>query len=314
MEQISRTITLYYTDKEINLSLSKLPEVPPTFTRHYNQSEEFFLKLNKSITVPSLPIHHDINKHYPDKEYISKIRKVIWQIAEIAPSVLTEMTYMFDPAEILKPTFFKIYRINDHHYLYLLKLDLSFRASDCTVLEKGSNDFIPEYKTNHLFLEANLIPLAEIKLENAKIRGFSIRQTISQTWIGERGRGYFVQGIWIDDDLTKFFSKLFLPAGKRTYPFYPFVCKYKTICLNIVDFSPESRKKQLPHLHHAISFLIPEIDKIQKALKNSDFSENLPIFKELKAKVPKFLSTPWENIRVDMYLNDQDMKEFLIEV
>ncbi len=314
MEQISRTIKLHYTDREINKLLSNLSGDYSPFSRHYNQSEEFFLKLKAPFIVPSLPIHHDINNLYPDKNYMENIKKVVKQITSLAPSVLFDLTYMFDPTEILKPTFFKIYRINEHHYLYLLKIDLGFKASYCEVIERGSNDFIPEYKTSHLFLEANLIPLSGIELEGDKIRGFKIRQTISQTWIGERGRGYFVQGIWIDDDLTKFFSKLFLPPGKRTYPFYPFVCKYKTICLNIIDFSPESRKKQLPYLHHAISFLLPEIDKIQNALKNTDFSENLEIFKQLKTKVPEALSVPWKNIKVEMYLNEQDMKEFLVEL
>ncbi len=48
----------------------------------------------------------------------------------------------------------------------------------------------------------------------------------------------------MDADLTKFFSKLFLPAGKKTYPYYPYLCKYKTVCQS--PDRPRSRGPRLP--------------------------------------------------------------------
>ncbi len=314
VENVSRTIQLFYTDREINSILSQIGSDSSPFTKHYNQSEELFLKLKESFTVPALPIHHDVKNPYPTRDYVVKIRELISTLVQHAPSVFKDLTYLFEPTEILKPNFFKIYRINGENYLYLVKIDLLFRARDDEIITQGSNDTTPSYRTNHLFLEANLIPLAHIELDGGKVKAFHIKQTISQTWIGERGRGYFVQGIWIDDDLTKFFSKLFLPQGKRTYPYYPFICKYKTVCLNIIDFSATGRKQQLPYLHRAIQFLLPEMERIQNALKNADFSENLPIFKELKSRVPPALSQPWENLNIEVYLNEEDMKEFKVDI
>jgi len=313
MEQNSRAIKLYYTDREINSFLADIKTDETPFTKHYNQSEDFFLKLKSDFSIPHLPIHHDIKKPYPEEHYIKNLRLIIRRIIPLAPSLFRELTYFFDPAEILRPGFFKLYKIEGTHYLYIVRLNLLYRAQDDTVLEKGDNDFNPAYKTNHLFLTANFIPLNSVEVDGGKIKSFLIKETISQTWIGERGRGYFVQGIWMDDDLTKFFSKLFLPPGKRTYPFYPFVCKYKTVCQNVIDFSSSGRRLKLPYLHRTIQFLEPKIKKIQQELKNTDFSEDLDVYKELKEKIPSSWYKPWENIKISVYLNSQDQKEFQIE-
>jgi len=313
VEQNSKAITLYYTDKEINSLLSAIKTDDTPFTKHYNQNEDFFLKLENDFSIPHLPIHHDIKKQYPEKNYIRNLRLVIRQLIPLAPALFRELTYSFDPTEILRPSFFKLYKIENTHYLYVLRLNLLFRAQDDIILERGNNDLNPSYRTNHLYLTSTIIPLKEVKLNGGKIQSFIIKETISQTWIGERGRGYFVQGIWMDDDLTKFFSKLFLPKGKRTYPFYPFICKYKTVCQNVIDFSASGRRTKLPHLHRVIHFLEPQITKIQSALKNNEFSEDIDIFKELKEKVPSSWYKPWENIRIKVYLNNQDQKEFEVE-
>jgi len=313
VEQNSRAITLYYTDKEINSLLSAINTDDTPFTKHYNQNEDFFLKLENDFSIPHLPIHHDIKKQYPEKNYIRNLKMIMRQLIPLAPALFRELTYSFDPTEILRPSFFKLYKIENTHYLYVLRLNLLFRAQDDIILERGNNDLNPSYRTNHLYLTSTIIPLNEVKLNDGKIQSFIIKETISQTWIGERGRGYFVQGIWMDDDLTKFFSKLFLPKGKRTYPFYPFICKYKTVCQNVIDFSASGRRTKLPYLHRVIHFLEPQITKIQNALKNNEFSEDIDIFKELKEKVPSSWYKPWENIKIKVYLNNQDQKEFEVE-
>ena len=313
MEQNSRAIKLYYTDKEINSLLAAVKTDDSPFTKHYNQSEDFFLKLKNDFSIPHLLIHHDIRKQYPEENYIKNLRLIMRQLIPLAPALFRELTYSFNPAEVLRPTFFKLYKLEDTHYLYSLRLNLLFRAQDDIILERGNNDFNPSYRTNHLFLTSTFIPLKEVKLNEGKIQSFIIRETISQTWIGERGRGYFVQGIWMDDDLTKFFSKLFLPKGKRTYPFYPFICKYKTVCQNVIDFSASERKTKLPYLHRVVHFLEPQISKIQSALKNNEFSEEIDIFKQLKEKIPPSWYKPWESIKIKVYLNSQDQKEFHVE-
>jgi len=137
---------------------------------------------------------------------------------------------------------------------------------------------------------------------------------VQQTWIGETGRGYFVRGIWMDAELSKFFSKLALPPGKPHYPFYPLTCKYRSLCLNAVDAGPDERRELLPILHAFIDFLAPRMEGIQAALKAGPFSEEMPLFKKMRAAVGERLKTPWTGIAVTPYLNANDQKEFRVEL
>lgn len=313
MEQITNEIKCTYTDDEINTLLNSIVPGNESFTKHYNQVEEFFLIFGKEFIVPQLPIHHDVRKPKPDIEYRNSLIEILNQITALAPQVFMDLNYLFDPGEILRPCFFKLYRIDDKQYLYMLRFDLMYRPQSHTIIDKGSNDVTARYSSHHLFLEANFIPLKQVIVENGKINYFLVNQTISSTWVDETGRGYFIQGIWIDNELTKFFSKLFLPEGKRTYPFYPYICKYKTICQTVIHFSPELRKVRLPYLHRAINFLDPIMNKIETSMKNVDFSEDNDTFKQLKKNVPESWYDIWKNLHVEVYLNEQDMREFRIE-
>ena len=60
MEQISNEIRVGYSDREINALLAAVTDVQRPFSRHFNQSEDFFLLLEDDYTVPHLPIHHDV--------------------------------------------------------------------------------------------------------------------------------------------------------------------------------------------------------------------------------------------------------------
>ena len=313
MEKVQNQIRLNYTDKEINELLRDQRNGETEYTRHYSQNEEFFLKLSSEFTVPSFPIHHDVRIKEPSKRYLSSIKKLFNSIVPHVPKVFNGLTYYFDPADILRPAFFQLYRIGENHYMYMLKVDLTFKPNEHTVLQAGTNDSTPEYSTDKLFLDAIIIPLESVEIVQKRISSFKIRQTISQTWIGETGRGYFVQGIWMDHDLTKFFSKLFLPSGLRTYPYYPFLCRYRTICSTVINTANDERKKTPPLLHRAIDFAIPEIQTIQECLRENEFSEELPEFRKLKQKVPEFWTKVWGNLSIKAYLNEKDMKEFIIE-
>jgi hypothetical protein len=63
----------------------------------------------------------------------------------------------------------------------------------------------------------------------------------------------------------------------------------------------------------ARNFLKPHIEEIQEALKEQQFSEELPTFQRLKADVDESWYEPWVNLRVRAYLNEADMKEFIVE-
>jgi hypothetical protein len=181
------------------------------------------------------------------------------------------------------------------------------------VIERGSNDTTPRYAARKLFLEPLVIPLEQVVRGNGEVEAFRIRQTISQTWIGEQGRGYFVQGIWIDSDLTKFFSRLFLPPGMKCYPFYPYLCRYKTICQSVIELGPERRKTNIPDLHRALEFLSPAMDSIQAVMKSASFSEDMGYFRELKRRVPESWYSAWAAVRVAAYLNESDRREFSLD-
>lgn len=313
MEQIGNEIRLYSTIKEINTLLKNVDGKERGYTRHYNQNEEFFIKLSKSFTIPQFPIHHEVTNPKPKAEYVSALTTFLGQVVPLIPSVFTRMTYFFDPAEIFHPSFYQILKYKEQIYLNLLRLDLTYRPNDSKLLKRGTNDRTNLFSTRNLFMEFDLLPLQKIIGEKGIAKSFIVKQNISRTWLGETGKGYHIEGIWMDTELTKFLSKLFIPEGKTTYPYYPFTCKYQTMCHTLFNFSPEGRKKHLIYLHKAEEIVLPEIDKIQNALKNTAFSQDLPEFRQLKTKVPLYWKNVWKQITVNRYLNDNDMKEFSIE-
>lgn len=302
------------SDAAVNEILSRpAPEAAPQPAMHFNQTEDFFLGLAGPFTVQSVPIHHDVANPRPGERYAGALRRTLAELAPLAPHVFSGLTYFFDPADILRPAFFKVYRAEESQYLYLVKVDLAFRAQDSQILERGTNDVTSTYRSSHLYLESLFVPLARVNTEGDRVVSFVVNQTISQTWIGETGRGYFVQGIWMDLDLTKFFTRLFVPAGKRLYPFYPFVCKYKTVCQTVVEHSAEARRARLPYLHGALQFLAPRLPEIENSLRGAQFSESLESFRRIKAEVPQSLCALWADYQVEAYLNDRGMKEYRLE-
>ena len=313
MPQTDNVISCTYTDPTINELLKQAGSDAGTFTRHYNQVEEFFFRFERSFSVPQFPIHHDVRVPVPEPRYLQLLAQVLDQLIPLAPQLFGDLTYMFDPTEILRPSFFHLYRLESSRYLYLLKLDLMYRPQVHGLIQKGSNDRTAAYSSDCLFLEATCVPVREVQIQSGKISTFVVDQTISNTWVDEIGRGYLVQGIWMDNDLTKFFSKLFLPEGKRTYPFYPYICKYKTICQNFIDPDSRRRKELLPYLHGVLQYLRPAMPEIETALKGRDFSEDLETFRRLRDAVPASWREIWDGLHLEVYLNSRDLKEYRIE-
>lgn len=311
---MTSTLQVSYIDKELNALLGNLSDTQPSYSMHFNHNEEFFLKLSESFDVPHLPIHHDVRLRKPDSGYIDGLKYVISQLVELVPDLFRQATYFFDPKQIFKPRFFSLYRLEDRDYLYILDLDLMFRAQESGVIEKGSNDISPHFRSSHLYAEGIVIPLENVSVREGTIESFQIRQTLSDTWIGEKGRGYRLRGIWMDDELSKFFTKLFLPNGRRSYPYYPFICRYKSICSTVIPLSHEGGEHAMVCLDRALRFLLPSIPGIQRDLKGSSFSKDLPIFQRLKAEVPEIWNTFLKDLKIEVYLTEQGMKEYRIEL
>jgi hypothetical protein len=316
MEQLLNEIKVAQLDGEINRILAALPEYVPTPPPRigYNQNEELFLELDEDFVVPSLPIHHSVKVSEPEDGYIVPLRDLVTRLALRLPMAFQGLTYYFDSAEILKPCFFRLYKVEESIYLYLLRIDLSYRPFESSLIEAGTNDMTPIFKTRRLFVESEIIPLSGVTWEKGAAKAFAVRQIISNTWIGETGRGYLLHGIWMDSGLTKFFSKLILPEGLHLYPFFPLFCKYKTICASAPVLKADYRRKALPLLHRAINFVQPEMEKIQNSLKDGEFSEKMPLFAELRAKVPASWKEIFHGYAAKAYLNERDMKEFSLEI
>jgi len=315
MEQLLNEIRIAYIDSGINQVILDIPESARNgpYGMRFNQGEEYFVELGTPLLVPHLPIHHDIRRAVPDADYATAVRDVTRQLASILPECFLGLTYFFDNAEILKPCFYRLYKADEEVYLYLLRVDLLLRPFDAETREPGSNDRTPAYSTRRLYLESELIPLEAVMWEAGRVKAFRIRQLISQTWIGETGKGYLVRGVWMDTDLSKFFTKLFLPAGKRVYPFYPLFCKYKTLCATAPLLSSDGRRKFIPMLHRAAKFLAPEIGRIQDVLRDGKFSESLPDFAALRERVPEQWKAPLARFSVEAYLNDREQKEYSLD-
>lgn len=311
MEKILNKITIGSTNNIINNFLTSGSK-NSTYTCHFNQNEESFIKLKTEITVPQFPIHHDSAVRIPKQSYMDALENFIKQIIPGTGLIFSNLNYFFNPTDIFHPSFYRILKYKEQLYLYLIRLDLIYKPSDGTIIELGSNDVTNAYRTNNLYLESDLIPISHYSSKNGKILEFIIEQNISDTWIGETGRGYLHEGIWIDQELTKYLSKLFLPGNKKTYPYYPFTCKYRTFCHTVTDLTPEGRKRHLLYLHNARIFVLPLLAKIQEALKKESFNSGLPEFIKMKEKVPEYWNKVWEPLNVRTYLNNSDMKEFLI--
>ncbi|HTX72898.1 MAG TPA: hypothetical protein VMC79_08755 [Rectinemataceae bacterium] len=316
MDQLLNEIRVAFPDTEINALIVGIPEDASDigYRVHYSQNEELFLELGAEILIPRFPIHHDVRRNEPSASYAYSLRDVVKQLVAVLPETFRGLTYFFDPAESHKPRFYRLYKVEDAVYLYLLKIDLMYRPFEGEIIEAGTNDVAPAFKTNRLFVESELIPLEAVMWELGRAKAFRVKQLVSNTWIGETGRGYLVHGVWMDDDLSKFFSKLLLPEGVRTYPFYPLFCKYKTVCAEAAFPGPDYRKRILPLLHRTTTFLAPEIDRIQNSLRDQPFSETMPEFSELRRRVPAAWREVLKGITTSVYLNERDMKEFSVEL
>ncbi|MFW6250556.1 MAG: hypothetical protein ACOC47_05565 [Alkalispirochaetaceae bacterium] len=314
MEQVLGEIAVPFSDGQINRTLKESAGAPASFSRHYTQGEDFFIKIGTPYDVPSFPIHHDVRIRRPTDEYLTRIRPLVTAIHEAVPQLLTGMTYVFDPAEILRPAFYQLYRLEGVAYLYLIRIDLLYRPQVHELLEKGSNDVTPRYRSYRVTMEADFVPLTEVVTRDDTVHAFRVDQYVSDTWIGETGRGYFVQGIWLDTELTKFFTKLFAPEGKRLYPYYPINCKYRSICHTVVDVDPHLRERRIPQLHRIRRYLAPHMDEIQESLREESFSTDLQSFRTLKAGLPDTLRDLWNDVQVKAYLNEEEMKEYEVRL
>ncbi|HUX41240.1 MAG TPA: hypothetical protein VMV83_08770 [Rectinemataceae bacterium] len=316
MDQLQNEIRVATLDPEINAILEGLPAEgeDKDYGVLFSQSEELHLVLPRELVFPKLPIHHDVHDPEPAASYIRALRAFVADLITLLPASFRGLTYYFDPAEILRPCFYRLYKVEESVYLFHLRLNLAQHPFEGQILEAGSNDYTSAYSSNKLWVESEFIPLDAVMWELGRVKAFRIHQMISNTWIGETRRGHYIQGIWMDDGLSRFFTKLFLPDGARIYPWFPIFCKYKTVCAMSPTPDPQGRRRILPLLHRAISFLGPEMEKIQRSLKDSEFSDKMPEFLEMRSRVPAGWKDIFRGFSSRPYLNGRDQKEYALAV
>ena len=299
--------SLRFKSQELNRLLKGSTEGEFTFTRHFNASEDFFIRLKTPVDVPSFEIHHSVHENTPSPGYLSSLFKFLQGLLPIVGPLFSETSWYFDSRDIFHPGFYQLYDIKGRKYLFAMKMDLGIHPRGCEVTVQGSNEKTPQYRTRDLYLDAEIIPIENH--EESK-QDFWIHHYFQQTWLGEKGRGYFVQGVWIDDSITKFISKVFLPQGRKIYPYYPFKCRYNTLSSTVVDFTPQGRHKAIILLDKALEALTPYIPRIQKILHTEEFSDNMEFFTTLRKEFEPNWSSQWKNTHTEAYLNSDEQKEY----
>ncbi|ULQ60528.1 hypothetical protein K7I13_04310 [Brucepastera parasyntrophica] len=276
-------------------------ETIPAF--RYNEGEESFILLKTPLEIPEMPVHHPIEETTPPAGYLNMISGLCSYLAEKCPFLVKDTKWFFNPVTIHQPCFYRLYEYEKETYVYLLRVNLLCRPLESEVISHKTNAKTAHYRTNRLYVEADFLPLSGVQPEKELI----IHQTIPDTWKGEAGQGYMIYGIWMDADINKFFSKLVIPAGKRIHPYYPVTCKYRCISLNALGNTG-------PGLLHEIRHIIePCLDDILEELQVSAFSEQLPLFRKIKKTVPHEITAHWKNLSVQICLNTQEQKEYVIE-
>jgi len=304
-------LQLRFSDDEINTILEGAEGTDVPVERRFSQSEDYYLQLTDPFSVPSLPIHHDVNSHKPVRAYLTGLRYVVRELAERLPSWFHGLRHVFTGRDVLRPAFYYLQSFGDAMYLLLLRIDLTYDPMRHEAEERTTNDLTPRYRTDRLPVEADIVPLTDV--HEADPYGYlAIEQSVSETWIGESGRGYFVQGMWLDRELSKFFTKLFLPPGKRIHPYYPVSCKYRSVTHALLDFGANARREGARFLHEARCFLLPYLRDIEASLHDDDFSEELPRFRHIRSQVPTHLTERFRSLRVKPFLNEQEMREFVV--
>lgn len=312
MEKLLDVISFNYSDPEISGILNSAVDQKAAYSIHFSQNEDSFVKCGSSFKVPSFSIHHDVNLKNPSDNYLKALRTLMSTLVSAYPGLFEGTKYFFDPAEVLRPCFIQVFKLEDSYYLYLLRPDLNVRLSESNILTSSTNDTTAEYETEKLYFDSIFIPIdkPDITASGGKI---PIKRMFRSTWVGESGSGYHINGQWIDIELTKILSALYLPENKNAYPYYPFRCDFNTVCFFPADLSLAGRKGFLSYLHKSLPLIKPNLPNIEAGMKTEEFSRKHPLYIDLKKKITEEWTKTWSYLKISPYLNENDMKEYILE-
>jgi hypothetical protein len=297
------------TDPEIEELLHPREPQGQPFSCHYSQEEDFFLRLPKPFEVPSMNVYHPFDNPVPGDDYLKALRGVLQTLTPRLPAVFADLSWRFDPNDILRPSFVQKLESNGQIFFYLLRIDLNFRGRYSQILKPSSNDRTPAWRSDCLFLESYLFPAVELR-QSDKEWSVDIKRLFGKTWKGEVGRGYLRQGVWIDQDISKFLSFVVLGPKSKIHPHYPLVCRLNTLALRVPDLNPQARVEACDDLAQAWEFFSPWAGEIEDHLFHTRFHKESPLFLQVCAQVPTPLGRRFHNFQVAGYLDSTGQKEF----
>lgn len=297
------------SDAEVTARLRSLDAKVPVWERRFTQEEDFYLLLDRPFVVDPFEIHHDVRHREPSDRYRSMIRSVVHTLTEQLPGVFQGLSWFFDSKDLFHPLFVQVLTARERKYLYLLRPDLSFRGRHGEILERGGNDTTPRFSTRSLFLESEVLPLDSIEVHPSGRQVF-LKKLFPFTWQGESGRGYFVTGRWLDQEITKLLSRAALAPGQKIFPALPLRCRFETLSAFCPVPTQEGRKQAAAALEAAWPLVVPWADKIQADLKDEPYRDGHPLVPFLRQQWGGRLENRWGAFRLDPYLNEHEQKEY----
>ena len=286
-----------------------LAPVADTLPHCFTQEEEFFLELPQPLTIPALDVHHNVHQLEATEEYIAAVTGLVRELTRMIPAALVGLNWFFDPRDTLHPLFVQALSSKDKRYLYLLRIDLTCRPRHAETLERATNSRTARYRTNRLFLESEVLPLDALDTSTPEKKLY-LAKLFQNTWKGESGRRYHIEGQWIDQDITKFLTRSVLAPKRKSFPFYPLRCRYNTLSSTCLELSPEGRRKSAAILDLMWTQVAPRASIIQNRLQDAPFSENDELFAQVRTLCQPLIEPRLGSYRLEAYLNEQEQKEY----
>ncbi|MFW6291983.1 MAG: hypothetical protein ACOC7V_06600, partial [Spirochaetota bacterium] len=109
------------------------------------------------------------------------VRSVSAQLHRHHSEILGGLTHLFDPSSSARPAYFRLYRMKEITYLYLVRLDLTYRPRRSELVERTTSARTAHYRTSDVFIESDLFPILDVETENNRIRAMELEQSISDT-------------------------------------------------------------------------------------------------------------------------------------
>lgn len=297
------------SDPEVSNLLKAPAGGEPALDRRFTQQEEFYLLLEQPFQVGAFEVHHDVHNPTPSTRYLEVIRSVVRAWTTQLPGLFQGLSWFFDPKDLFHPQFVQVLTARDKRYLYLLRADLTYRGRYAEVMGQGGNSTTPAYRTKSLFLESEVLPLDTIETQPTEKR-LRLTKLFPFTWQGETGRGYFITGRWLDQEITKLLSRAALTPGTRIFPCYPLRCRYETLSSFCPTPTVDGRRRAAAALEAAWPLVSPWADRIQSDLRTDPYREDHPLVESLRSRWAGRLESRWGSFRLEPYLNESEQKEY----